>query len=131
MTITLSLVVYLAVVTWLLIMVAAMVRSQAWTTHGRAMAFGNRDAVPEATGFAGRAERTARNTLENFILFAVLALVASAANVASARVVLGAQVFFWARMVYIPIYYLGVPYVRTLVWTVGIVGLAMMVIGLL
>jgi uncharacterized MAPEG superfamily protein len=130
MSITLTLVVYMAIVTWLLIIVAALVRSKAWTASGLAVSFGNRDGVGDPGGFAGRIERTARNTLENFVLFAALALVANASNIASARVALGAQVFFWARLVYIPVYYAGVPYLRTAVWAVGVVGLGLMVAGL-
>ena len=67
----------------------------------------------------------------NWTLFAAIALVAHAAGVASPRVALGAQVFFWARVVYIPVYYAGIVYLRTAVWTVGIIGLAMMISAML
>lgn len=77
------------------------------------------------------ARRAPRNTLEGFLLFAAIALVAHAAGVASPRVALGAQVFFWARVVYIPVYYAGIVYLRTAVWTVGIIGLAMMISAML
>jgi uncharacterized MAPEG superfamily protein len=43
------------------------------------IAFRNRDDLPEAPPPSGRVERTARNTAENFVLFAVIALVAHAA----------------------------------------------------
>jgi uncharacterized MAPEG superfamily protein len=39
---------------------------------------------------------------------------------------LGATIWILARIVYIPIYVFGIIYVRTLVWTVSIVGLVMM-----
>ena len=32
---------------------------------------------------------------------------------------LAAQVYFWARVVYLPLYGAGVPKVRTLVWAIG------------
>ncbi len=127
MTAPLTLVVYMAIVTWLLIVLASLIRPKAWTPAGLMIAFGNRENLPQATPFAGRVERAARNTLENFVLFAAIALVAHATNSGSARVALGAEVFFWARLVYIPIYCVGLPYLRTATWAVSVVGLAMMV----
>ena len=131
MTPTLKLVVYMAILTWVLIMAASVIKSRAWSLAGMQYAFGNRDAAIETTAFAGRAERTADNTLVNFLLFAAIALVAHAVDPANARVALGAEVFFWARIVYIPAYYLGLRYVRSGIWGVGIFGLAMMISALL
>ncbi|MDE2430717.1 MAG: MAPEG family protein [Burkholderiales bacterium] len=126
----LSLVVCMAVLTWLTVLVASLIRAGAWTPKGLMLAFGNRSNMPEATPLAGRAERTAKNTLENFVLFAALALVAHAAGATNARVTLGAEVFFWARLVFIPVYLIGIPFVRTGVWCVSIVGLGMMIAGM-
>jgi uncharacterized MAPEG superfamily protein len=44
---------------------------------------------------------------------------------------MGAQIFFWARVLYLPVYCAGVTYLRTAIWVVSIVGLAMMVLGIL
>ena len=44
---------------------------------------------------------------------------------------LGAQLFFWARLVYAPVYLAGVPWVRTAVWLVSIVGLILIFAQLL
>lgn len=131
MTPLLTLVVAMAVITWLTLIAASLIRAQAWAPHGMKVGMGNRDNLPNPTGFAGRADRTARNTLENFLLFAVLALTAHVAGASSPQVLLGAQVFVVSRLVFIAVYYLGLPYVRTLVWLVGVVGLGMMVRGLL
>jgi hypothetical protein len=38
-------------------------------------------------------------------------------------------VFFWARVVYLPVYLIGITYVRSAVWGVGIFGLALMARG--
>jgi len=43
----------------------------------------------------------------------------------------GATVFFWARVVSLPMYLLGITYVRSAIWGVGIVGLGMMLLALL
>jgi uncharacterized MAPEG superfamily protein len=131
MTTTLTLVIYMAIVTWLTTLAASLIRAKAWTARGTMIALGNRDDLPEATPFAGRAERTARNTMENFVLFAVIALVAHAAGRTGARLDTGAELFFWSRLVFIPVYYVGIIYLRTAVWTIGIVGLAMMLKSIL
>jgi uncharacterized MAPEG superfamily protein len=127
MTETLTLVIYMAVVTWLTLLAASLVRAKGWTRAGTMIALGNRDNLPEATPLAGRAERTARNTAENFMLFAAIALVARAAGATSAKVASGAEIFFWSRLLYIPVYYVGIIYLRTAVWLVSVIGLAMMI----
>jgi uncharacterized MAPEG superfamily protein len=128
---TLTLVAYMAIVTWITLLAASLIRAKAWTLPGMIIALGNRDNLPEATPLAGRAERTARNTLESFVLFAAIALVAQAAGNTSPRIAAGAEIFFWARIVYIPVYYAGVIYLRTAVWLASIVGLALMVLAVL
>jgi uncharacterized MAPEG superfamily protein len=127
---TLTLVLYTAILTWLTLLGASLIRVRGWTLPGTLLAFGNRDNLPEASPLAGRAERTARNTLENFVVFAAIALVAAVAGVKNPRVALGAEVFFWARVLYVPVYYAGIVYLRTAVWLVGIVGLVMMLSAL-
>ncbi len=126
----LSLVVCMTLLTWLTVLVASLLRAKAWTPKGLMLAFGNRDNLPEATPLAGRAQRAAANSLENLLFFAALALAAQAAGATNERVLLGAQVFLWARVIYVPVYVIGVPFVRTGVWTVSIVGLAMMLSGM-
>ncbi len=126
MTPLLTLVVYMAAVTWLLLLAASLIRAKGWTPQGMNLAMGNRDNLPDATPFAGRADRTAKNTLESFVLFAALALVAHVSGIQSPRVLLGAEIFFWSRLLFVAVYYVGIPYLRTGVWTVGLVGLVMM-----
>ena len=131
MTLPLTLVAYMAIITWLLLLAASLIRAHGWTPAGMALAMGNRENMPEFTGFTGRADRTARNTLENFVLFAAIVLVAHVAGISSPRVAAGAQLFFWTRLLFIPIYYVGIPYLRTVVWGAGIVGLGMMLSAML
>jgi uncharacterized MAPEG superfamily protein len=83
----------------------------------------NRDDLPELTGWAGRAQRAHRNMLENLPLFIGLVLVAHIAGRANPMTLLGAQLFFWARLVYAIVYVAGIPWVRTVVWAVSAVGL--------
>ena len=128
---TLDLVVCMAIVTWLTLLAASLIRAKGWTPAGMKIALGNRDHLPETTPLAGRAQRTASNTLENFVLFAAVALVAQLAGSTNPRIETGAQMFFWARVVYIPVYYVGIVYLRTIVWLIGSIGLGLMVSALL
>ena len=68
--------------------------------------------------------------MEASIFFVPLALVAHAAGL-DAEVLLGAQIAFWARVAYVPIYIAGIKVVRSLVWMVGVAGYILMVIELL
>lgn len=128
MTPDLHLVVWSVVLAFVQMLVAVTGSS---TQVSLATLFGNRDNLPELTGWAGRAQRAHLNMLENLPLFIVLVLVAHIAVPGNATALLGAQIFFWARLVYALIYVAGIPVVRTLVWTVSIVGLALIVLPLL
>lgn len=131
MTPLLTLVVYSALLTWAMLLIASQIRSKTWTPPGLLQAMDNREAAPPTYPLAGRADRAAANMLENFVLFAALALIAHASGVQSPRILTGAQWFFWARLVYVPVYYLGIPYLRTGVWAVSVAGMGMMVMALL
>lgn len=52
-------------------------------------------------------------------------LIVSAAGLTSERTALGAQLWLAARIVYLPLYAFGIPYLRSLAWLVGLVGIAM------
>ncbi len=130
MTPMLDLVVYMTLLTFLAIMLGAFLRNREWTPEGFKAGVSNRDNVPEATPLGGRAERAAANSIEALLMFAPLALVAQLAGIAD-EALLGATVFIWARVAYLPIYLAGIIYVRSLVWGVGVAGLAMMVMPLL
>ena len=92
---------------------------------------GNREDLPKITGWAGRASRAHRNMLENLVLFAVLVVAASISGKINATTTLGAELFFWGRLTYAPIYILGVPWLRTAAFAVSLVGLFMIFAQLL
>jgi len=91
---------------------------------------GSREGLPEIVGWAGRAARAHRNMLESIALFAALVLVAQAAGKANAMTALGAQLFFWARLAYAVIYIAGIPWLRTAVWALSVVGLLLIFLQL-
>jgi uncharacterized MAPEG superfamily protein len=84
---------------------------------------GNREGLPALTGWAGRAQRAQRNMIENLVPFAALVLVAVAAGKTNAMTLLGAQIFFWARVAYTAVYIVGIPWLRTGVWFVSVIGM--------
>ena len=86
---------------------------------------GNREGLALCTGWAGRAARAHHNMLENLVLFAALVLAAVAAGKTNSTTLLGAQIFVWARLAYAVIYVAGIPWLRTLVWLVSVIGLAL------
>ena len=126
MTALLELTVYFTVWTLMTVVVGGAIRNQEWTKEGRQIGLGNRDNLKEATPMGGRAERAAKNSIEAAVFFVPLALVAHAAGL-DAEVLLGAQIAFWARIAYVPIYIAGIKYLRSLVWIVGVVGYGLMV----
>jgi uncharacterized MAPEG superfamily protein len=102
----------------------AVAASLATQQRGLKWNAGNRDGeLKSLTGVAARADRASRNFLETFPFFAaaVLAVVLLMRN--TAHTALGTELYFWARLVYLPVYMIGIPYLRTLVWAVSIVGL--------
>lgn len=130
MTPLLWIVVKMAVFTFITLLAASLLRARGWTPAGMQLAMGNRELMPEPSALAGRTDRAARNGLESFVVFAALALVAHGAGATSALVLQGAQWFFWSRLVYIAVYVVGIPYLRTGVWGVGVAGLGLMIAGL-
>jgi len=94
--------------------------------RGMPWALGPRDSAGAPLGTTGgRVERAFRNFLETFPIFAVAVLVATSLDRHTEMTVLGAQLYFWGRVAFVPVYALGIPVVRTLVWTVALVGILM------
>jgi len=68
-----------------------------------------------------RANRAYLNAVEAFAPFAALIFVAQASGKTNAMTALWAAVFFWMRLAHAAVYLLAIPYLRTLVFTVGYV----------
>jgi uncharacterized MAPEG superfamily protein len=109
----------------------ALAATLATGQRGMAWGLGARDGIPApVTPLAGRVVRAAANFLETFPLFAAAVLVLAATQRGTAQSALGAQLYFWARVAYVPAYASAVPLLRTLVWAVSIVGLVMVLLAL-
>lgn len=90
-----------------------------------------RDNDRPATGVAGRVDRALRNYLETYALFAVAVLALVVAGRTDATTALATQVYLAARVLYVPLYAAGIPYVRSLVWLVGFGAIAVLASKLL
>ena len=103
---------------------ASLQRGYRWTA-------GSRDqAVPRLTGMAGRLERALRNFVETFPLFAAAVLIAHVTNTHSWMTEWGVQLYFGARVAYLALYAAGVFLLRSLVWNVATLGIALVLLSL-
>ena len=82
------------------------------------------------TGIAGRLERALRNFIETFSLFAAAVLIAHVTNTHSWMTEWGVQLYFGARVAYLALYAAGVFLLRSLVWNVATLGIAMVLLSL-
>jgi uncharacterized MAPEG superfamily protein len=99
---------------------------------GLSYALTARDEGREIKGvMAGRLTRAFFNLLETFPAFAALALALAVTGQTGGLGALGAHLWFWGRVVYVPVYAFGIPGVRTAAWTVSVVGIILMAIALL
>jgi uncharacterized MAPEG superfamily protein len=103
---------------------ASLQRGYRWTASAR-----DHELAP-LTGVAGRLDRALRNFSETFPLFAALLLAAQAIGRHSWLTEAGAILYFVARLAYLPLYAFGVPLVRSLVWNVAALGMALLLVAL-
>jgi uncharacterized MAPEG superfamily protein len=99
--------------------------------HGYRWAAGPRDEIPPPlTGVAGRLDRAFRNFLETFPFFAAAVLMARIVGIHDWMTVWGAQLYFWARTVYVALYAFGVPLVRSFAWNAATIGIVLILLAL-
>ena len=89
------------------------------------------DALAPANPITGRLVRAQANFEETFPIAIVALLGVVIANRTSEWTALGGWIWLGARLAYLPLYWAGVPVVRTIVWTIGMAGLAMVIWPLL
>jgi uncharacterized MAPEG superfamily protein len=115
----------------LLVHVFAAVRLKT-RQYGAKWNVGPRDeAVPPLSPMAGRLQRAQANFLETLPIAIIALLGVVVANRTSASTALGGWIWLGARIVYLPLYAAGIPVIRTLVFMVSIVGLALVLAPLL
>jgi uncharacterized MAPEG superfamily protein len=96
---------------------------------GGAMANPSRDAKPHAP-WATRLMFAHDNAIENLAVFAPLVLILNAIDYSSQWTVLACVVYFWARVVHLVVYTMGLPVFRTLAFTVGFLAQAVLALAI-
>jgi len=98
--------------------------------HGISYGLSPRDEPKPLTGVGARVQRAFANYMQTFPFFAAAVLVAHAANRHSWLTVTGAQLYFWARLAYVPLYAAGIPVARTVAFLVATLGIVLLLIAL-
>lgn len=75
---------------------------------------------PFDDAWAHRAYRAHMNAFEGIALFAPLAIAVHVTGVSNEITAIACATYFWARLIYAPLYYFEVPYVKTPVWFIGL-----------
>jgi uncharacterized MAPEG superfamily protein len=104
---------------------ASLQRGYLWAASARD------EPKPALMGVAGRLDRVLRNFMETFPLFAAAVLMAHVAGRHSWMTEWGAQLYFWARLVYLGLYAAGVFLVRSLVWNLAVLGMVLILLALI
>lgn len=89
---------------------------------------GNRDEQRQATGVPGRLKRALENHFEGLILFTIAVVIVVLGDASSTLTENCAWAYLWARILYVPAYASGVFLVRSLIWGVGFLATAIMLI---
>ena len=88
-------------------------------------------AAPPPGKVTARLERAKHNLFETLPLFGLAVLAAHVGQVEGTLTLWGCWLYLVARVVYVPLYALGIPYLRSLVWLVSLAGLLMVLYALL
>jgi uncharacterized MAPEG superfamily protein len=86
---------------------------------------------PPVSKLTARFQRAFGNFRETFVYFAVAVLVVTLTGRSNSVSVLGTEIYFWARLIYVPIYAAGIPVLRTVTWAASIAGLIMVLLAAL
>jgi uncharacterized MAPEG superfamily protein len=93
---------------------------------GNAYTVGARDANMQPAGVAARLDRAQRNFLETFPIFIAAVLMLEVLDGSGGWLsVSGCLVYLVCRCLYLPLYALGLPWVRTFSWNAATAGLAL------
>ena len=127
MTPELMLLLWSTILTFVLIMIPA---GDSLRQNGADLQAGARDELPEPSVFNKRATRLSKNMLENMALFTPLVLITHASGLSNDMTLLGAQIFFYARVLHAIVYLGGWPKIRPLIWFVSVIGMGMIAVQL-
>jgi uncharacterized MAPEG superfamily protein len=87
--------------------------------RGLADAVGYPEDPKPQSPWARRLMKAHANAVENLVVFATLVLVAQALGISNGTIATASVVYFWARLVHAAAFAFGIPWVRTLAFTVA------------
>jgi uncharacterized MAPEG superfamily protein len=95
--------------------------------YGLKWNMGPRDETQAPPGpVAGRLERAQANFFETFPVMIAAVAIVSIAGLGTYWTAVGAWLWLGARILYLPLYAVGVPVARSLAWTASVVGVLML-----
>lgn len=89
------------------------------------------EAGPPVGVVTGRLQRAQRNLYETLPLFLAAVIIAHIAGREGMLTLIGAWLYVVARVVYIPAYGYGIPYIRSYIWMASMAGLILIILALL
>ena len=128
MTTDLAMLVWSSVLCVLLFLPYVLARTMTW---GLIDTVGYPANPPPLAPWAQRAYRAHLNMVENLVPFTALVFVAHQVGAVNDVVALGAQIFFWSRIVHAAVFIAGIPWIRTLALAGGVVGMLMILLQIL
>jgi len=100
--------------------------------YGTKWNVGPRDeAMPPLDPLPGRLVRAQENLFETLPLFIGAVLACAVTSRFGTKSEIGACLYFFGRLLYVPLYAAGVPVVRSLAWTAATAGLVLVIASLL
>ncbi len=125
----------LTLLAWTLVLALVQVLLPAFFRNretGIAYNAGPRDEAGPPVGMVtGRLRRAQANLFETLPLFAAGVLIAHLADREGTLTLWGAGLYLGARIIYVPLYAFGVPYLRSLAWLVSLGGVLMILFAVL
>ena len=120
----------ISIVGWSVLLLVGHIAVQgALVTRVRGLAWnaGPRDEPQAPLGkYPGRAQRALDNFKETYPAFIGLALALAITSKVGGNGEIGAEMWFAARIVYLPLYVLGVPWLRSIAYGISMIGLFLM-----
>ena len=87
-----------------------------------------RDTPRPLTGLAGRLNRALDNHYAALALFTIAVIVVTLGNQSTPLTINCAWTYLFARIAYVPAYVFGIPYLRSMIWTVSAISTLTMLI---
>ncbi|MDH7640754.1 MAPEG family protein [Sphingomonas oryzagri] len=108
-----------------------------WAANARTKQYGTKwnvgardEQLPPIEPLPGRLLRAQANLMETLPLFAAAVLAATAVGRLGQLTAWGAHLYFFGRLIYLPLYAMGTPVIRTVVWMIAMAGLLMVIAGI-